>query len=196
MAPAAPGQHLTMGARGTLVLALLIIIVGALVWFEEARHDESGRPPEALLGEPRAVDPKQPVRHLLEFTPGQIVSVRLEHDGMTRETERLGDTWSTTANPAAIADFLQNLSQLAILMDIPAGEGDLRDYGLSPAQSVIQLQVRGEAKPLILQVGDRNPSVTGVYVRLGETGPVLLAGALVAWEFDKAFRALGPADPH
>ena len=183
-----------MGGRGTLILALLILVCGALVWFEEERRDGSARPPETLLGEPRGVDPNQPVRHLIEFTPAAIVSVRLEHDGTVREAERAGETWPATSNPGAIADFLQNLSQLAILMDIPAGEGDLRDYGLNPPQSVIRLQVRGQTKPLILQVGDRNPSVTGVYVRLGENGPVLLAGALVAWEFDKAFRALGPAD--
>jgi hypothetical protein len=179
-----------MGVRGTLILALLTLVVGALVWLEEVPRDGTSRPPDTLLGEPRA---DQQVRHLLEFTPADILSVQLERGDMSRQARRSGATWST-ANPAAVDDFLENLSQLGVLMDIPAGEGDLPDYGLNPPQSVIRLQVRGQMKPLILQVGDRNPSVTGVYVRLGEKGPVLLAGALVAWEFDKAFRALGPED--
>jgi hypothetical protein len=120
--------------------------------------------------------------------------MRLEHDGTTRDTQRSGDTWSKTANPATIKDFLTNLAQLAVLMDIPAGTTSLRDYGLDPPRSVVQLQISGRSTPLVLQIGDRNPSVTGVYVRLAEDGPVVLAGALVAWEFDKAFQALGPPE--
>jgi len=183
-----------MGTRGTLILALLIVVVGAYVWFEEVPREVSGRSPDTLLGEPKAFDPNQPVRHLLEYQPADVLSIRLERGGQVREAERSGDTWTATSNPAALTDFLGNLAQLAVLMDIPAGAGELRDYGLDPPQGVVRLQTRGQSIPLELQIGDRNPSVTGVYVRIGEHGPVLLAGALVAWEFEKAFRALGPAD--
>jgi hypothetical protein len=183
-----------MGVRGTLILALLIVVVGAYVWFEEARPAAPGRSTDTLLGEPKAFDPNQPVRHLLKYRPADVLSIRLEHAGQTRTTERSGATWTMTSNPGAIADFLGNLAQLPVVMDIPAGTAELRDYGLDPPQSVVRLQTRGQPTPLVLQIGDRNPSVTGVYVRIGKDGPVVLAGALVAWEFDKAFRALGPAD--
>ena len=194
MAPPAARQRVTMGARGTLALALLIVIVGAVVWFEEAPPEAPGRSTETLLGEPKAVDPNQPVRHLLDFNPADVVKVQLEHAGVTRMTERSVNGWTATSNPNAINDFLANLAQLGVLMDIPAGATELRDYGLDPPQSVVQLQTRGQPKPLVLQIGDRNPSVTGAYVRVGESGPTLLAGALIVWEFEKAFRALGPAD--
>jgi len=183
-----------MGVRGTLVLALLIVAVGAYVWLEEVAPEAPGRSTDALLGEPKAFDPNKPVRHLLEYQPADVLSIWLERDGNIRETERSGETWTTTSTPGAINDFLANLAQLAVLMDIPAGAAELRDYGLDPPHSVVRLQTRGQPTPLVLQIGDRNPSVTGVYVRVGESGPVLLAGALVAWEFDKAFRALGPAE--
>ena len=183
-----------MGVRGTLILALLIVAVGAYVWFEEAPPEAPGRSTDTLLGEPKAFDPNQPVRHLLEYQPADVLSIRLERDGNMRETERSGETWTTTSPPGAITDFLGNLAQLAVIMDIPAGAAELRDYGLDPPHSVVRLQTRGQPMPLVLQIGDRNPSVTGVYVRIGDDGPVLLAGALVAWEFDKAFRALGAAD--
>ena len=182
-----------MGARGTLVLALLVVVIGAYLWLEDAAPPEAGRSTDTLLGEPRVV-PNQPVRHLIDFQPADVVAIRLDRDGTTRDTQRSGDTWSKTAKPAAIKDFLTNLAQLAVLMDIPAGATSLRDYGLEPPRSVLQLQISGRSTPLVLQIGDRNPSVTGVYVRLGEDGPVVLAGALVAWEFDKAFRALGPPE--
>jgi hypothetical protein len=181
-----------MGMRGTLVLALLLVVVGAYLWFEEAQPEERGST-ATLLGEPRGVDPNQPVRHLLDFQPADIVGVQLERDGSTRQTTRSGDTWTGAENPAAIEDLLKNLAQLPALADIPADATELRDYGLEPPHGVVHLQRRGQSA-LVLQMGDRNPSVTGVYARLGEDGPVVLAGALVAWEFDKAFRSLGPAD--
>ena len=182
-----------MDARGTLVLALLVILVGAVVWFEEAPPEGPGRSTETLLGEPKSIDPKA-VHHLLDFAPGDVVKVQLEHDGVTRTSERTDTGWTSASNPGAITDFLQNLAQLGVVMDIPAGATELRDYGLDPPQSVVRLQTRAQPKPLVLQIGDRNPSVTGAYVRVGESGPTLLAGALVVWEFEKAFRALGPAD--
>ena len=192
MAQAAPRQRVNMGARGTLVLALLVVAIGAYLWLEEAPPPRAGRSPETLLGEPRGVDPNQPVRRILDFQPADVVAIRLERNGTSRDTERSGDVWSKAANPAAIKDSLQNLAQLVVLMDIPADATDLAHYGLAPPRGVLQLQVTGRSTPLVLQIGDRNPSVTGVYVRLGANGPVVLAGALVAWEFDKAFRALGP----
>jgi hypothetical protein len=181
-------------APPAVIATIGLIVIGAYVWFEEAPPEAPGRSTDTLLGEPKAFDPNQPVRHLLEYQPADVLSIRLERDGKMRETERSGETWTTTTTPGAITDFLGNLAKLAVLMDITAGAAELRDYGLDPPQSVVWLQRRGQPTPLVLQIGDRNPSVTGVYVRIGEDGPVLLAGALVAWEFDKAFRALGPAD--
>jgi Domain of unknown function (DUF4340) len=182
-----------MGARGTVILAFLIVLVGAAVWFEEV---PKASPPstDTLLGEPRVVDPNRPIRHLLDFEPVDIVAIELQRDGTTRTTTRSATTWSGSSKPGAINDFLQNLSDLQIVMDIPAGETDLRDYGLEPPVAVLRLQPRAQSQPLVLQIGNRNPSVTGVYVRIGNDGPVVLGGALVIWEFDKAFRALGPPD--
>jgi hypothetical protein len=182
-----------MGKRGTLILALLVVLVGTYVWFEE-RPQESGQPTESLLGEPKGADPNQPVHHLLDFQPADVVGVQLERDGMTRATSRSGETWTAASNPGAINDFLKNLAQLSVLMDIPAGAAELRDYGLAPPQGVMRLQTRGQTEPLVLQMGNRNPSVTGAYARIGKDGPVVLAGALLVWEFDKAFQALGPPE--
>jgi hypothetical protein len=183
-----------MGVRGTLILALLIVVAGAYVWFEETPSAAPGRATDTLLGEPKAFDPNQPVRHLLDYQPADVWRIRLEHDGQTRTTERSGGTWTMTSSPGAITDFLGNLAQLPVVMDIPAGTAALRDYGLDPPQSVVRLQTHRQPAALVLQIGDRNPSVTGVYVRIGKDGPVVLAGALVAWEFDKAFRTLEPAE--
>jgi hypothetical protein len=132
------------------------------------------------------------MRPLLEFVPADVSAVRLERGGDAREAERDAGTWKGTSAPGVIDDMLHSLSGFGLLMEIPAGPTELTDYGLQPPSRVLQLRLRGRATPLVLQIGDRNPATTGVYVRLGVDGPAALAGALVEWEFDKAFRVLAP----
>ena len=183
-----------MGWRGTAVLALLVAAVAAYLWFEGAARDEQAS--RALtFGEPAAREPTEPVRHLLDFQPASVVSVRLEQAGIVREVRRDGGSWQGTTAAGAVGDFLNNLTGLGVLMEIPADAADLKDYGLQPARSIVEIHLRDRATPLVLQIGDHNPATTGVYVRIGGNGPVVLAGALAAWEFDKAFKALGEASP-
>lgn len=180
-----------MGWRGTAILAVLIVVVGGLLWFEEQAEKPTG-PGRTLLGEPERVNPDRPVKHLLEFAPADVVRIELEHDGRVRSATRRNGHWDRA--PDAMDDFLTNLAELGVLMDIQGGQQQLKDFGLQPPQSVVRLHVGGRSDPLVLQIGDRNPAVTGAYVRIGGTGPVVLAGALVAWEFDQAFKALAAAD--
>jgi hypothetical protein len=185
-----------MGWRSTAILALLIAAIGTYLWFEEAPPDNADVSP-ALFGAPPSQEATTPVQPLLDFQPAEVSEVELDHSGETRRAERQGQRWNPPADSAAIDDFLNNLATLGVLTEIAAGADELRDYGLEPPKSVVRLRVRGHAGPLVLQIGDHNPATTGVYVRIGNSGPVALAGALVAWEFDKAFRALQntPAGP-
>lgn len=181
-----------MGWRGTIILALLSAAVGAYLWVEKVPPQEHGRPP-TLLGEPRVVEPERQVRHVLDYDPADVVAVRLERDGHAREAKRSNGRWQGSTKPGTVSDFLTSVAQLTIILDIPDGTKQLTDYGLQPPQDVLHLQLRNRAAPLVLQIGDRNPAVTGVYVRIGENGPVALAGALLLWEFEKAFDALSEA---
>jgi hypothetical protein len=176
-----------VGWRGTAVLAVLVVAAGAYVWLDRgAQLDPHGL--EFGAGAPRA--PTKPVRHLLEFKAEDVVVVRLEHHGQMFQAERDGERWRGATAPSAIKDLLESLGELGVLVDIPAGPADLKEFGLQSPERVLQLQLRGGAKPLVLEIGDRNPATTGVYARLGKDGPVVLAGALAEWEFDKAFKAL------
>jgi hypothetical protein len=175
-----------MGWRGTAGLAVIAAVLGIYLWFEQPPSTGVPRGGDTLAAPQR--QPTVPVQPLLDFSPTEVTGIRLEHGGRTVEAQRGAGGWPNTEPPGAIEDFLHNLTQLAVLSDIPATAGDLKDFGLQPAQSILHLQVRNR-DPLVLQIGDRNPATTGVYVRVGE-GPVVLAGALVQWEFEKAFRAL------
>ena len=86
-------------------------------------------------------------------------------------------------------DRLNDLAGLGVLSDIEAQPDELKDFGLQPPRSIFEAQVHGRQQPFTLQIGDHNPSTTGVYVRLGATGKVVLVGAFVRWDFEQAFRS-------
>ena len=180
-----------MGWRGTALLAFLLVVAGAYLWFEESPPEQPAPP---LWGAPQPREPTKAIPRLLDFKPADVVAVELERDGEVRKTARQQESWQASVDPRSIDDFLSNLGGLGVLAEIPAGAGELKDYGLAPPKSVLRLRLRDHTAPLVLLIGDHNPATTGVYVRLDESGPVLLAGALVAWEFDKAFKALRSAE--
>jgi len=181
-----------MSWRGTVVLLVLIVAAGAYLWFEGTPPD-AGRPASPLGAQP-AREAAEPIQHVLLFDPTTVVAVYLEHEGKVRHAERDRSEWQGLENPAAIDDFLHNLATVGVLTEISADDqSDLKEYGLRPPRSIVQLHIRGAATPVVLQIGDRNPATTGVYVRVGESARVILAGALVTWEFDKVFKTLADA---
>ena len=177
-----------MGWRGTAVLALLVVVVGACVWLEAVPPSPGDS--AAMIGQSAPQEATTPTHHLLEFEPADVVSVRLERAGQFHETRRAASGWQGVGNATALDDLVHDLAELRALMDIPGSQTALKDYGLDPPQGAWEIRLRSRAAPLLLQIGDRNPAITGVYVRAGTDGPVALAGALIEWDFDRAFKAL------
>ncbi|MBI3387377.1 MAG: hypothetical protein HY027_06515 [Deltaproteobacteria bacterium] len=179
-----------MGARGTIALALLVALGAAWLVYEGAPPDDPRASAGTLLGEPREIDPNNPTARLVNFIPADIQMVTLVRGGKRLITTRIGTIWSGAPTPNLIPDFLDSLAQLGELMCLEAGPAQLHEYGLDSPQGEIELRpITGE--PVLVLLGDRNPPATGAYVRIGRSGDVVLAGALILWEFDKAFKALG-----
>lgn len=182
-----------MGWRGTLVLCLLVAVAGFYLWFEEVPPEP--RPaPRTLLGEPASTGDEE-TAPLLEFDPAKVASLQFRHGGETRETKRTGASWEGIDSSQAMEDFLASLAGLARIMEVSNDPAALDDYGLRPPASVLEIRLQDPAEPLVLEIGNRNPATTGVYARVNRSGPILLAGALVAWEFEKAFAALAAPEP-
>jgi hypothetical protein len=181
-----------MGWRSTIVLTVLVIVVGAYLRFADAPATPATRPGSAA-NKPPGADAVQALQKLLVFEPRDVVDLQLQRAGRTHRLHRENGTWQGIEDPSAVDDFLHSLSQMRVLMDISASAQELADYGLAPPLGVIALHVGGQAQPLVLQIGERNPATTGVYVRIGDDGAVVLAGALVEWEFDNLFRRLNAA---
>jgi hypothetical protein len=176
-----------MGWRSTLVLLGLVLVVGAYLWLVDTP------PPPRRSDRQQGAESAQALPKLLAFDPADVVDMQLQRAHHTRSVQRRDGAWQGTDDPAGITDFLHTLAELRVLMDISATASakELADYGLDPPLAVIVLHVNGRTAPLIVQMGDHNPATTGVYVRIGADGTVVLAGALVEWEFDNLFKRLG-----
>jgi hypothetical protein len=176
-----------MGWRGTLVL--LAIVLGAAVYLyrdvNAGRSDGSWR---AIFEEPQETPPGEQITHLLAFDPARVTAITVHHGAHQWHAERTADGWSGAGRATDVDDFLHDLGELAEIMAIEIGPDTLRDHGLEPPQGSIAL-TRDDGPPLLLLIGDRNPPATGVYVRVGTTGPVVLTGALLLWDLEKFERA-------
>jgi hypothetical protein len=180
-----------MGWRGTGVLALLVVGLAVYVWFEEVPETVPTR--SADFGD-RQHDPNPtPSRRLLEIDPAVVTGIRVQFAGEARHARRTGSAWVGVTPPAAIADFLGALAGLGVLGEMSSAPDTLAQYGLDAPRMIVELEPQDGGTPIVLRVGERNPPGTAVYVQLGESGPVVLVGALLAWEVEKAFRAMPPA---
>ena len=175
-----------MGRRSTLVLLGSVVTVATYLRFA----DTPSAPPDRASGQAPGMATALAMHRLVAFDPGDVVGVQLQRMDQTRSVHRQNGTWEGIDDPAAINDFLHTLAELPVLMDISPSDRDLAEFGLAPPVGVIVLHTDTD-HPLVLQIGNRNPATTGVYVRTGENGTVVLAGALIEWEFDKLFMRLG-----
>ena len=170
--------------RGTIVLAVLVIAAGTYLWLAEAPVGTLDRPGGMLPQVPH--EQTTPSRPLVTFEPASVTAVELERGGKRHVLRYSDNSWLGVDDPSLVTEFLQTLVTLGALADIPVLPADLPEFGLDPPLGIVTLHLAGEAEPVVMQIGERNPATTGVYVRVD--GSVVLAGALVEWEFDKLFR--------
>lgn len=179
-----------MGWRGTLVL-LAALIVAAAYLYHDANTGRAERSWRVIFELPREPLPAEQVKHLLAFEPAEITAVTLRRGALVHTARRLPDGgWSGVERPRAVADLLSDLAGLAEVMPLEHDAVPLADLGLAPPQATVEL-TRGDAPPIVLLVGSRNPAGTGVYARVGVDGPLVVTGALLLWDLEKAERAFG-----
>ena len=90
--------------------------------------------------------------------------------------------------------FLGTLAGLTRLVVIDEPDANLAEFGLAPPRAVITIR---DGKDLALAVGDRNPPLTALYVQVLPNSDIVLAGAVLLWEFDKlvALSKIQPVEP-
>ena len=179
-----------MGWRGTLVL-LVVVLGAALYLYQDVNAGRRERSWGAIFEEPRETPPGEQITHLLSFDAAAVTAITVRRGDKQWRAERTADGWSGAGRATDMNDFLHDLSDLAEIMPIELGPDTLRDHGLDPPQGSVELTRAGQP-PVLLLIGLRNPPATGVYVRVGADGPVVLTGALLLWDLEKVERAFGP----
>jgi hypothetical protein len=179
-----------VGWRGTLVL--LTVVIGAAIYlYEDVNAGRRERSWGAIFEEPHPTPPGADVTHLLTFDAASIQAIVVRRGDREWRAERTADGWSGAGRDTDMNDFLHDLGDLAEILPIGSGAETVREHGLDPPQASIEL-ARTDQPPIVLLIGARNPPSTGVYVRVGADGPVVLTGALLLWDLEKIERAFGP----
>jgi hypothetical protein len=178
-----------VGWRGTVVL-LAVVVAAALYLYHDVNAGRGDGSWSAIFEEPRETPPGDLITHLLAFDPAQVTAITVRYGARQWHAERTSGGWSGAGKVTDVDDFLHDVGELAEIMPIEMGPDTLRDHGLEPPQGSIEL-TRADGAPLLVLIGARNPPATGVYVRVGADGPVVLTGALLLWDLEKFERAFG-----
>jgi hypothetical protein len=173
-----------MGWRTTAVLVAAVLIAGVIAWFDLHNEVSSGD----WLGATEVPAPGEGITRLLRLDPREVTAIRLQRGDVNVRVEHADGRWQGVARPEALVDFVHNVSQLAEIIRLDIEPAQRGEYGLEPPAAVIELE-RGEQPPILLLLGNHNPSSTGAYAQVGRDGPIVLTGAIALWELDKAIRA-------
>lgn len=159
--------------RNTIVLAVLLVLLAAYVYFFERAKPEPGKN-EKLLN----FNGSGPAGIVLDY-PGREIELRQDDAGRWRLVQPL----QAPADAAAIAGLLGALGAADIqraLEKKPAPE-DLKNFGLTPPAAKVSLTLKNGLTLPQLLVGGKAPMGDSAYVqRGGDPGVYLTGGALAA----------------
>lgn len=169
-----------MTVRGTAGLMALLAAFCGYLWL-------SARP---------AVSPAPPGSPLLAVPAGRVTRIEIEWPDARLAAVRNAGTWRGAAGqsdvPAwQIDDLLATLATIRPVTTLARAERDAAQYGFGDAATAVRLDAGAEVA-LELEVGDRNPAWTGVYVRRTGSPDAHLMGALLHWELEKLHDSVTP----
>lgn len=160
-----------MTPRGTLallgVLALLVVYLSVV-----DRPSSTTLSEEPLLTAPAA----QATRVEITWPDVRLLAVR--RDGGWRDQDE------HPLPSGLVDDLLAALGTVRPMETLASTGPTATEYGFGPRAT--SLSVGAGGNPLLrLEVGDRNPSWTGIYVQRSGADEVLVVGALLHWELEK-----------
>lgn len=158
-----------MSFRNTIILAVVVAIFGAYLYYVEKPAIER----EAEQGKLLDVDTSKVVRIELESTKGRIELAKGD-----------GDTWTVTAPRETAADqvtvdgLLATLQDAAVKKTLDETSANLAPFGLdAPEASVVLTLADGTSRKL--SFGKKTPIGGSAYARRGDDGNVLLTADTV-----------------
>jgi hypothetical protein len=118
--------------------------------------------------------------------PKDVEGLTIARKDETIKLKRSGDGWDmlepvkTRADGGVANEVVTNLTTARVDREIDSNPSKLADFGLEPPAATVTLDVKGQAAPLKLTVGGKNPTGVWVYAREGEKPAVVVVGESVA----------------
>jgi hypothetical protein len=167
--------------RQVILLYLVLGALGAEYWLVERRQVPADARPER--------------RRFLALGAGDVREVRLARGGRTIVSRRVDGGWAVVEPPAApippdlVAAFMVALTQAEEIALVGGADADPQVYGLGERASRVEI-VGATGEPLVVTIGETNPTGTAVYARRADRPEVVLIGRNVRYYEDLLFQAL------
>ncbi|MFM8409215.1 MAG: hypothetical protein ACKOCT_02985 [Alphaproteobacteria bacterium] len=135
-----------------------------------------------------APPPQAPVSPLVAISPALVRSLSIRGEDVAGVYERSPAGWTFApdggaahaVDPEVPEGFLRTVAGLSRLTQFV--DPDAAAFGLERPRGVF---TAGGDPALRVDIGDRNPTLTAVYVRVGASPDVVLVGSVLLWEWDK-----------
>jgi hypothetical protein len=123
---------------------------------------------------------------LWTIEPKDIEGLTIKRKDDTVKLRRAGDGWEmlepvkTRANSGAVNEMVTGLATARVDREIDPNPSKPSDFGLEPPETFVTLEVKGQAVPLTLALGGKNPTGVWVYAREGSKPVVVAIGDSVS----------------
>jgi hypothetical protein len=123
---------------------------------------------------------------LWTIEPKDVETLTIKRKDDTVKLKRTADGWEmlepvkTRANAGAVNETVTGLATARVDREIDPNPAKLSDFGLEPPEALVTLDVKGQAAPLTLAVGGKNPTGVWVYAREGSKPAVVVIGDSVS----------------
>jgi uncharacterized protein DUF4340 len=119
---------------------------------------------------------------LWTIEPKDVEALTIKRKDDTISLKRAGDGWEmlepvrTRASSGAVNEMVTALATARVDREIDPNPSKPADFGLDPPEASVTLEVKGQAAPLTLAVGGKNPTGVWVYAREGSKPAVIVIG--------------------
>ena len=123
---------------------------------------------------------------LWTIEPKDVESLTIKRKDDTVKLKRVGDGWEmlepvkTRANGGVVNETVTALATARVDREIDANPSKPSEFGLEPPEALVTLEVKGQAAPLTLAVGGKNPTGVWVYAREGSKPAIVTIGDSVS----------------
>ena len=165
-----------MTTRGTVaLLAILAALLGYLWLFE--------------VGVPRTSAAPTDTEPLLPVPSAAVGRVELAEPGRRLTAIRSASGWKDGGGRPwrddAVSDLVETLRSLRPVMVVDPHPAVPGDYGFAEDARRLEIAADDGRPVLALEIGERNPAWTALYVRRAGRPEVLLVGGVLNWELQK-----------